>query len=690
MVKTKGKNMKVTDTELVAYIIDELVDVRTSSYDSLSDQRIQSNYSFVNVNTDTTTPTTGMSRVKFFFTPSVVNTLTMYQSKIFCSDKETVVFNPVNKEEGQLPAAKQAQAMVNNVLHKQNPGFEIITELFRSAAVNKNSVAKVTWVESPDMFEEVLEDFDELSLQQLTEQREADGYTVKTMSSDNELGNYTLRFEKMKGKIQIDILPPEEFLINEDTTSITSPLTRFVGHRRELMKGEVAAMFPKVNVDDLSSDSFLTEDYEKRARHSFDDTWNRLDGEGGGDPTTKKLELVESWIRCDRDGDGFPEWRHCFTCGATLLEDEEWFGPVPFAHYTFFPVPHKFYGLSVYDRLRTYEETATGLVRADVDMSRLKNTFRILAKEGTIDRRNLQSGKPGVIPVSNTFTPNDVMALPTPQGSSNTTALLAELRQQVIADIGIDPVSGQVSTDIEKSGNDSAKTAMALDNASVKLEGYARRFAETTLKDIIWLILIELVKHEDDEFVQNILNSITPDIPFIVAEEGLDNVMSKSDLTAKVGLGHQTSQQKAQAAGVVSGMILQLSQQPSMAMYNITSEALKGFGYDNPEALLGPLDEWVQKAQQAQQAQQSQIEAAQSQQQLAQQQFQLQEQQVQGQLQIAQIESQARIQREAAESEAKISQMQSKAELDQAKTDDLEVETGIKLATPITEGTLSV
>ena len=70
---------------------------------------------------------------------------------------------------------------------------------------------------------------------------------------------------------------------------------------------------------------------------------------------------------------------------------------------------------------------------------------------------------------------------PTSNGNQNTTQIMQELRQQVIADVGIDPITGQISTDIEKSGNDAAKTSMALDNSSIKTEGYSRRFADGIL-----------------------------------------------------------------------------------------------------------------------------------------------------------------------------------------------------------------
>ena len=175
-----ARKPKMQDSQLVAMVNGELSQVRTNSFDLLSDQRINSNYSFANQHTATTQPTTAMSRVNFYFTPSVVNTLTMHQSKIFCSDKRTVEFLPAGKDEVLQVGAKQLGKMVNTVLHRENPGFEVITEMFRSAAVNKNAVAKVSWEEDKEIQEIEYMDIDPILLDEIIADHEDNGWTVKS------------------------------------------------------------------------------------------------------------------------------------------------------------------------------------------------------------------------------------------------------------------------------------------------------------------------------------------------------------------------------------------------------------------------------------------------------------------------------------------------------------------------------
>lgn len=699
-----AKHSKTTDAELVKAIYDEITQVRTQTFDEISDQRIDSNYSFSNQQTSTTTNNTRMSKVKLFFTPSVVQTLQLQQTKIFCSDKDTVKLVPMVNSEENVKYADQLERAINKVIHKDNPGFEIISEMFLSAGVNKNGFSKVTWGEELEAYEE---DFLNMSREELNveiQKKEEMGYDVELVFSEitqeeviieqddgfgnmmeirqsSEMGDYTLKFSRTHSKLNIGVIPPEEFLINEDTTSIHHDnLTRYVGHKREMMNGDIQLMLDawgvKIDVEDTSDYEDLNSNYEKLGRHDFDGTLESYSRPKPVAGPADSRTVVESWVRADRDGDGFPEMRHVFTIGSTLLIDEPWYGPIPMSSFTYFPIPHKFWGMSVYDRIRSYEETATSLIRADVDMNRLKNTFRLLAKEGSVDRRTLQSGKPGVIPVSSTFDPKDVMPVPTPQGASNTAQILQELRLQVTADTGVDPVRGIMSTDIEKSGNDAEKTAMSIDNASIKVEGYSRRFAEGPLRDMTWIIAMELVKNKDSDYVKELIESVTPGEPFYAGEMGLHKIIRKTDITAKVGLGHMTGYQKIAAGTSMLNIIKELEANPTDAMYNLATQTLSGWGYPHPDGILGDLKTYQEKKQRMDMLQQMEVQTAQqqvqnqtTQLQMSQQQMQFEQQLKLSDQQFDQQMRQAKVMAEIEEIEAKTGKTAAEARKIMTETD---------------------
>ena len=215
---------------------------------------------------------------------------------------------------------------------------------------------------------------------------------------------------------------------------------------------------------------------------------------------------------------------------------------------------------------------------------------------------------------------------------------------------------------------------MAIDNASAKIEGYARNFADNALRDIMWQILRLLVANKDSPSVQQLSMSVSGQ-PFILGELGIMNIMDKSDIVAKVGLGHQTGQQKIAATQNILELVAQLEAAPSQTLYRLTEETLKGWGYENPGLILQPLEIYMQKAQEAMMMQQQAL-------QLQQQQAQMQAMQIQSQMQQAQAEMALKEQAQRFEQQvksqelmAKISEIMAKADLTDAQKEQQIAET---------------
>ena len=695
MAKTKKG---LSDAELVTLINQEKSSVDVESFDTLSAQRIQSNYSFAHEFTQETRPKDAMSTVLWNLTNPVVETLSTYMVKQFCSSKKTVEFNPMNPRLSKV--ADQAAKMANTVLHKMNPGYAVLAEGFKSAAINKNAVWYTYYDESRiEPIEEMFEGLTKDEIDVIVAEREEFGYVIDELKGEataavivegDEMiegddlieltdevmevagSDWTIRMHRPANAIVVECVPPEEFMINEGTTSINnSELTRFVARRRMMYASDIEAWMDNMDVKfDITEvgegPDTLDKSYEKDARHYVDGTFDNDYKTDTGHAPTHLYEVTEAWIRADVDGDGYAEWRHAIVIGGTLLFDEEWFGPLPFTSFTFFDIPHKFYGLSVYDKLKQYEKTAVALVRGNVNSTVIRNTPRWLYNSSAINPTVLNKITTGFIGVKGNV---DLGAVARPLETSggapgDIQPIITMIREQVIGEIGIDPIKGQVSSDVEKSGNDAVKTAMTIDNASARIEKYARAFAETALRDIVWSIVTLLVQHKDKPFVKELAASITPDAPvFALGELGLPNVLSKTDITAKVGLGHMTGPQKIAASEALMQMITALEQNPSKAMYNLISESLIGWGYDNPEEIIGPADTFKQKAEMFQQQQQSTIQAQQSQAQVAQGQIQMQ----QTQMQIMQQEAAYKEEIARQESQAKIALMQAQAAHQEAK-----------------------
>ena len=581
---TETYNSGPMDDAAIVSRIDELKS-RTSyeGTNALSAQRIQSTNAYTGGNVLGTEPTTGMSSVIDNKIRPAIEILSTYMTKIFASDKETVVFTPTNSQYSD--AAKQAMMIANHVLHKSNNGYNFISRCTKDAAINKNSVAKLIWDDKPDSFVEHFSNVSEDELEPLILEREERGYEVEIESGKD--GDYTLRFTRERSVPTIQLLPPEEFLINEGATEINRKhhLLRFCCHRKLMFLGDILEMFPKVDERDITSAATadqLEYEYETQSRHFIDGTYEYATRESSG--PLAQLEVTDSWIYENIDGKGV-DWWHIITVGASVVLKERWDDEIPFVSFCYFPITHKFYGLSVFDKVRDYFLNATGLLRSELDVRTRQNTTMIVADPRYINQQDLQMGRPGVIKASGGFDPSKVMVLPSPTGSPNTLDILRYLDEAIQAQIGINPLTGAISAEVEKSGNDDEKTSQIIDNASVKIEGYAREFAEQCLRPLIWQILRMMVQHSDDPAVQELVEQLTPGVPFLLAEDGLINEISMSDLTAKVGLGHMTNQQKLRGISAIAQAQMTLEQSGIMISPDkkvaVSNEIAKASGYEN-------------------------------------------------------------------------------------------------------------
>ena len=653
------KHDKMSDAELIALINQEKAIVDHESTNLLEYQREAADIAYTGGETEDVVANKGRARVIDNAIQPAVDSLCTYLTKTFCSDKETIVFTPTNPNLG--PVAKQTMMVVNHILHKMNNGYDIFNRLFLDSALHKNGIIKVVWEEEEVSYKRTFTD--EIALGEYLIQKEQEGIECDTEENDDYSITVTCKY--MKGYPRIQNVAPEEFLINELATAINDDdKTRFVAQRKIMYVGDVVQMFPKVDPDDLASNGgvdYLNNDYEVQNRHSFDGTYNFTQHNVGTGPL-RQVELTESWVKADRNGDGHAEWRHVFSCGNKLIEDEEWTGPIPFGSFCYWPIPHKFYGLGIYDKLKDYHTIRTALLRSEVDSAVLRNVTRLIADPKQVDMRDLASGRQGIVKARPGFKAGDVQMIPSSPGSQGSgLQLLQYVHQQIIGQIGIDPITGVVSAEIEKSGNDESKTNMAIDNASAKIERYCREFAENCLRPIVWQVVSLLIEHRDEYWVKKLCERFTPEAPeLMIGAEGMAELMGKEDLTAKVGLGHQTQQ------GKMLG-IQQIQQQQAMLMQsgmpvmpdkqlNLAREAAKAVGYENFNEFL-PTDE------EAQQALQQKQQMAQQQQQMAQQQQQMQAQQMQAQMQ---------------EMQAKIAKLQAEAQAKQIVPQQVEAELALK------------
>ena len=197
------------------------------------------------------------------------------------------------------------------------------------------------------------------------------------------------------GRICIENVPPEEFLINRTAKSIES--ARFVGHRFERTLSELRSMgYPKSKLANLQSDESISSlNMERIERNSYDDEFAATgDMDTAPDDSQRKYWTIEAYAKIDADGDGIAELRKVTKVGSTILDNEE-VDIAPFADIVCIRQPHKFFGLSVMDLGHETQKTKTSILRSSLDNMHLQVNGRYFAVEGQVNLDDLLTNRPG-------------------------------------------------------------------------------------------------------------------------------------------------------------------------------------------------------------------------------------------------------------------------------------------------------
>ena len=85
--------------------------------------------------------------------------------RVFTGGDEICTFNPVGPEDAEVSA--QATMYVNHVLMKQNPGWTLLYDFFKTAILQKNGFLKVWWDENEQQEREEYSNLTDIELDAL-------------------------------------------------------------------------------------------------------------------------------------------------------------------------------------------------------------------------------------------------------------------------------------------------------------------------------------------------------------------------------------------------------------------------------------------------------------------------------------------------------------------------------------------
>lgn len=287
--------------------------------------------------------------------------------RVFFSTDELVKYEPEGPEDEA--SCQQASDYVNYVVLRECRGYQVFWDVFHDTLLHGNGIVKHWWDRTPKVTTHILSGLTE---DQLALVAAEEGVEVLEHSETNdypELGilhDVKISRTYAGGCLKTMAIPPEEFLIDRQATEIED--ARFVGHRTLKTRSELIEMgLDREMVEALPGFGSLGFDEVATARR--DDVGAYL-APAGKDRATEEVEIVEAYVKADRDGDGVAETLRVLVGGdgnTHVLDWEVWEEEAPFTDFVAERVPHRWEGRSAFDDTQDIQRVKSTLLRQLLD-----------------------------------------------------------------------------------------------------------------------------------------------------------------------------------------------------------------------------------------------------------------------------------------------------------------------------------
>jgi hypothetical protein len=432
--------------------------------------------------------------------------------RIFTGSDDIVVFEPQGPADEA--SAKQATQYCNWVFSRDNAGVAILHDWFKDALLQKNGIVKAYWEDKEDITKERYFDLsnDELAMlmsdetMEIVEQDTTEFPIIDPMGQPviDPMGmpvmgathNVVVQQKKKSGKVTIENVPPEEFLISKKARTIAD--SPFVAHRQMLTRSTLVAMgFNKKQIEGLQMGDALAYTPERVARFSAGEQPYQVQTD---DPSMQEIEVFECYVKTDIDGKGIASLVQVFYASNEILEDEkgkemiEEVDYVPFHSICPIPIPHKFFGNSLADRTVDLQLIKTTITRQMLDNLYLTNNARVVAVEGQVNLDDLLTSTAGG--VIRAKSQGAVQQLTVQNVANQAFPMLQYLDTVQSKRTGVSDASQGLDPAILQNVTAAAVASMQQAGAG-KIELMARIFAETGVKSLFQGILHLLCKYQD-------------------------------------------------------------------------------------------------------------------------------------------------------------------------------------------------
>lgn len=331
----------------------------------------------------------GRSRVISMDVSAMTEAVLSQMLNAFSTDN-VVEFTPEGP--GDEDQAALESDVVSHFVMESNPGvpgFITLQEAIKDALLLRNGVIKV-WVNDKSFTETRTYEF--INLEAVSElmgmvQMETGATDVELVNYDEETMTASLKLYHQKRELKVEAVPIENFIYYPHWHTLDLQDIPICGERKiETRSTLIELGYPKKIVEGLPS--YIQERTSDSMRNPSRDA-NRPKSH---DASQDMIEYYDLHVRYDSDGDGIAELHRVIYSNDQLLEDEE-VKFVPYAAGSALINPHRFLGISLFDKLKQVQDINTGLTRALLDNANANNKSRLIVVNGKVNSDDLNDGR---------------------------------------------------------------------------------------------------------------------------------------------------------------------------------------------------------------------------------------------------------------------------------------------------------
>ena len=462
--------------------------------------------------------------------------------RVFHGSDEAVSYIPTGPED--VEAAQQATDYANFIMNRDNNGFLAMHSAFKDALIRKVGVIKCFWEDKTEVETYNLTGLDDAALAALAADPDAEitvqsSETVGEPQIDPNTGQFimppmthsvTVEYVRPDGRVQIEAVPPEEFLISRESKDVET--SDYVAHRRIITVSELISMgYSAEEVEDLASaHDDMNTNVERNTRNPA--LSNEMNARN--DEAMRKVLYVENYIRVDYDGDGIAELRKICTAGdGNKILSNTPITMAPFATFTPEPEAHDFFGSSLADAVMDIQRIKSNVMRNTLDSLSQSINPRLAIVEGMVNLEDAMSTENGAIIRQRAAGQIQPMSIPfVGQAAFPVLQYMDDVKEARTgiskASMGLDASALQSST----AGAVNATVAAAQQH----IELIARVFAETGMKRLFQIILQLITTHQDQPRMVRLRNKFVPIDPRAWS--------ASMDVSVNVALGRGTDTER--------------------------------------------------------------------------------------------------------------------------------------------------